>query len=49
LMWLTLAKEAATDPRDAWIVDLYNKAAATATEEDRQVAILYADDRRRKN
>lgn len=49
LMWLTLARDAATDPRDAWIVDLYNKAVAAASEEDRQVALLYADDRRRKN
>ena len=48
-MWLTLAKDAATDARDAWIVDLYNKAVSAASEEDRQVAILYADDRRRKN
>ena len=49
LMWLMLAKDAATDPRDAWIVDLYNKAADSATDNDRQVAILYADDHRRKN
>ncbi|MCW6507161.1 sel1 repeat family protein [Hyphomicrobiales bacterium BP6-180914] len=49
LMWLMLAKDAATDQRDAWIIDLYNKAAASATEADRQVAILYADDKRHRN
>lgn len=49
LMWLMLARDAATDQRDSWIIDLYNSALAAATEADRQVAILYADDRRRKN
>jgi uncharacterized protein len=49
LMWMMLAKDAATDPRDAWIIDLYNKAAEAASDNDRQVAILYADDRRRRN
>ena len=49
LMWLTLAKDAATDPKDAWIVDLFNEAYATASEADRQVASLYVEDRRRKN
>ena len=49
LMWLTLAKEAATDPKDNWIVDLYNRAFAEASDSDRQVASLYADERRRRN
>ena len=49
LMWLTLAREMATDPKDAWIVDLYNKAAASASEADRQVALLYVEDRHKRN
>ncbi len=49
LMWLTLARDAATDPKDAWIVDLYNQAMAQASDADRQVAILYVEDRRKHN
>ena len=49
LMWLTIAKDAATDPKDAWIIDLFNKADAAASEADRQVATLYVEDRRRRN
>ena len=46
-MWLSLAREAATEPKDAWIVDLYNKAMAQASDSDRQVADLYAEDRKK--
>lgn len=50
LMWLTLAKDAAgTDPKDAWIVSLYDKAAAEASDADREVASLYVEDRRKHN
>jgi TPR repeat protein len=49
LMWLMLAKESATDPKDAWIVELYAKAMASASEADRQVASLYLEDRHRRN
>ncbi|UDL95459.1 sel1 repeat family protein [Lichenihabitans sp. PAMC28606] len=52
LMWLTLARDAALDskdPKDGWIVDLYNKAADTATDNDRQVAMVYAEERRKRN
>jgi uncharacterized protein len=48
LMWLMLARDAATDERDSWIIDLYNSALSAASEADRQVAMLYADDRRRR-
>lgn len=49
LMWLTLAKEAATDPKDAWILDLYNRALDQASDADREVATLYVEDRRKHN
>lgn len=52
LMWLTLAKEAAVaskDPKDAWIVDLFDKDLASATDADRQVASLYLEDHRKRN
>ncbi|SFK22789.1 tetratricopeptide repeat protein [Methylocapsa palsarum] len=45
LMWLTLAREAATDAKkDQWIVDLYDRAMAGANEEDRQVALVYLEE-----
>jgi TPR repeat protein len=45
LMWLTLAREAATDSRkDQWIVELYDRAMASANEDDRQVALAYLED-----
>ena len=52
LMWLTLARDAALaskDPKDAWIVDLFNKDVASASDADRQVASLYLEDRRKRN
>ena len=40
LMFLTLARESALDPaKDQWIVDLYDKAMADASESDRQAAL----------
>lgn len=45
LMWLTLAREAAIDSKkDQWVVDLYDKAMASANDEDRQVALAYLED-----
>jgi TPR repeat protein len=45
LMWLTLAREAALDAKkDQWIIDLYEKAMASADDEDRQVALAYLED-----
>ena len=40
LMFLTLARESALDgQKDAWIVDAYDKAMASASESDRQAAL----------
>jgi len=45
LMWLTLAREAAIDSKnDQWIIDLYDKAVASANGEDRQEALAYLED-----
>jgi hypothetical protein len=45
LMWLTLARESAIDvDKDAWIIDLYDTAMASANDEDRQVALAYLED-----
>ncbi|WP_051335698.1 tetratricopeptide repeat protein [Methylocapsa acidiphila] len=45
LMWLTLAREAASDSKkDQAIVDLYEKAMTNANDEDRQAALVYLED-----
>jgi TPR repeat protein len=45
LMWLTLAREAASDAKkDQWIIDLYDRAMAAANKEDRQIALVYLED-----
>jgi uncharacterized protein len=52
LMWLTLAREAAIDSsKDKWIIDLYDRAVASATDEDRREALSYLEDhlKRRSN
>ncbi len=52
LMWLMMAHDAALqskDPKDAWIVDLYAKAVASASDNDRQVASLYLDEHHKRN
>ena len=44
LMWLEFAKDAAPDPKEVWIRDLYQRDFASASEDDRQAAaILYGD------
>jgi hypothetical protein len=44
-MWLILAREAAIDSKkDQWIIDLYDKAVASANDEDRQDALAYLED-----
>jgi TPR repeat protein len=44
LMWLTLAREAAVDSnKDKWIIDLYEKAVASANEADRHEALAYLE------
>jgi len=45
LMWLTIAKSAAQGPKDDWMIDLYTKDNALASDDDRQVAALYLSDR----
>ena len=42
LMFLTLACENAT-PDEAWIKDTYNRAVATATEDERAMAVKYLE------
>ena len=50
LMWLSLARDGITDKvKDQWILDLYNKAMAAATDSDRQVASMFLDDRSRRS
>ncbi|MGI4765293.1 MAG: tetratricopeptide repeat protein [Janthinobacterium lividum] len=52
LMWLTMARDAALqgkDPKDAWIVDLCGKATSSASDSDRQVALLYLDEHHKRN
>ena len=52
LMWLTMARDGAAaskDPKDAWIVDLFAKVSASASDSDRQVASLYMDEHRKRN
>ena len=41
LMWLTLAKTAASGPKDEWIRDLYAKDWGAASDDDREVASTY--------
>ena len=44
LMFLTLARESATDPAaDHWIVDLYEKAMSAASDNDKQAALAYLE------
>ncbi len=52
LMWLTLARDAALqskDPKDAWIVDLFDKDVALADDNDRQISSLFLEDHRKRN
>ena len=45
LMWLSLAHDGVSDKvKDQWILDLYEKAMASATDSDRQIASVYLDD-----
>jgi uncharacterized protein len=50
LMWLTLARDAAVqDKKNQWIVDLYDKAAAAASDTDKQVAAVYVADYKKRH
>lgn len=48
LMWLTLAREATEGPQDSWIVDLYKKDSAVASDDDRQAALVFLEEQMRK-
>ncbi len=43
LMWLTLARESATSAEDAWIRDMQEKASQQATDDERQLAVVYLE------
>jgi len=44
LMWLTFgAGSGDRSKKDKWIIDLYEKAVASANDEDRQDALLYLE------
>jgi uncharacterized protein len=44
LMWLTLAREAAGNSnKNKWIIDLYEKAVASANEADRHAALAFVE------
>jgi uncharacterized protein len=45
LMWLEFAKDAAPDPKEAWIRDLYQRDFELASDEDRQAATAMHDTR----
>jgi uncharacterized protein len=46
LMWLTLARDAAVDSnKDKWIIELYEKAVASANDSDRNDATRYLENR----
>ncbi len=52
LMWLTIARDAALaskDSKNAWIVDLFDKAMGAASESDRQIALVYLEDHRKRD
>jgi uncharacterized protein len=49
LMWLTLAQQlAGQDKKDQWIIDLYQKANAAASDTDKQIAALYIADYKKR-
>jgi hypothetical protein len=48
LMWLTIARDAANPQRDAWVLDLYDRAFSQAADPDRQAALMYLEQQLRK-
>ncbi|MDJ1157016.1 tetratricopeptide repeat protein [Chelatococcus sp. SYSU_G07232] len=48
LMWLTIARDAADPTKDAWIVELHDKAFAAAKDNDRQAALIYLEQQLKK-
>jgi uncharacterized protein len=45
LMWLEIAKDASSDPKGAWIRDLYQRDSELASDDDRQAAAAMRDAR----
>ncbi len=45
LMWLMMAKNSVASPKDEWMRDLFTKDFAMASQEDRDLANLYRDQR----
>jgi TPR repeat protein len=45
LMWLTMARDAATTNEESWIADLYDAAFSQATDEERGVALRLLETR----
>jgi TPR repeat protein len=43
LMWLTLARDSATDPADKWITEQYDAAFKQATDDERAIALIYLE------
>ena len=43
LMWLTLARQAATTAKDQWISDLYEKGTEGTSESERQRVLAYVE------
>lgn len=41
LMWLTLAKDSARTPDEAWVANLYESAYQQSTEDERALALVY--------
>jgi TPR repeat protein len=47
LMWLHMARDSADPAKDQWVVDLYEKASAAATEQERRLAEKFLARQRR--
>jgi len=43
LMYLTLARENASGPADKWIVDMHESASRQASDDERQLAVIYLE------
>jgi uncharacterized protein len=43
LMWLTLARDGVSSPTDKWIADMYDAAFRLASDDERQIALVYLE------
>jgi hypothetical protein len=48
LMWLTLAREGASGKTQAWVSTLYDQDMKAASDNDRQVALVFLEEHMRK-